>query len=55
MRVMVIIKAIQDTEAGVLPVPELTARVIDQTATLDAIQRQGLQDIVIPRRGPGDI
>lgn len=29
---------------GVLPVPELTARVIDQTGTLDAIQRQGLED-----------
>jgi uncharacterized protein len=29
---------------GVLPVPELTARVIDQTNTLDAIQRQGLEE-----------
>jgi uncharacterized protein len=29
---------------GVLPVPELNARVIDQTATLDAIQRKGLED-----------
>lgn len=29
---------------GVLPVPGLTARVIDQTGTLDAIQRQGLED-----------
>ena len=29
---------------GVLPVPELTARVIDQTGTLDPIQRQGLED-----------
>lgn len=29
---------------GVLPVPELTARVIDQTDTLDAIQRQGLEE-----------
>lgn len=29
---------------GVLPVPELTARVIDQTGTLDAIQRKGLDD-----------
>lgn len=29
---------------GVLPVPELTARVIDQTGTLDAIQRKGLED-----------
>jgi uncharacterized protein len=29
---------------GVLPVPELTARVIDQTGTLDAIQRQGLDE-----------
>ncbi|HET8744105.1 MAG TPA: YgcG family protein [Ramlibacter sp.] len=28
----------------VLPVPELTARVIDQTNTLDAIQRKGLED-----------
>jgi uncharacterized protein len=29
---------------GVLPVPELTARVIDQTNTLDPIQRQGLEE-----------
>ena len=29
---------------GVLPVPELTARVIDQTGTLDDIQRKGLDD-----------
>lgn len=29
---------------GVLPVPELKARVVDQTGTLDAIQRQGLED-----------
>jgi uncharacterized protein len=29
---------------NVLPVPELTARVIDQTGTLDAIQRQGIDD-----------
>jgi uncharacterized protein len=29
---------------GVLPVPELTARVIDQTSTLDAIQRKGLEE-----------
>jgi uncharacterized protein len=29
---------------GVLPVPELTARVIDQTGTLDAIQRKGIDD-----------
>lgn len=29
---------------GVLPVPELTARVVDQTNTLDAIQRKGLED-----------
>jgi uncharacterized protein len=29
---------------GVLPVPELSARVIDQTATLDATQRQTLED-----------
>ncbi|MGZ5272431.1 MAG: TPM domain-containing protein, partial [Ramlibacter sp.] len=29
---------------GVLPVPALTARVIDQTGTLDDIQRQGLDD-----------
>jgi uncharacterized protein len=29
---------------GVLPVPALTARVIDQTGTLDDIQRQGLED-----------
>jgi uncharacterized protein len=28
----------------VLPVPALTARVIDQTGTLDAIQRKGLDD-----------
>jgi uncharacterized protein len=29
---------------GVLPVPELSARVIDQTGTLDAIQRKGLDE-----------
>lgn len=29
---------------GVLPVPELTARVIDQTDTLDPIQRKGLEE-----------
>ncbi len=29
---------------GVLPVPELTARVVDQTGTLDAVQRQGIED-----------
>ena len=29
---------------GVLPVPELTARVVDQADTLDAIQRQGIED-----------
>lgn len=29
---------------GVLPVPALTARVIDQTGTLDDIQRQGLEE-----------
>lgn len=29
---------------NLLPVPELNARVIDQTGTLDAIQRQGLED-----------
>jgi uncharacterized protein len=29
---------------GVLPVPALTARVIDQTGTLDAIQRKALDD-----------
>ncbi|WP_445322918.1 TPM domain-containing protein [Ramlibacter sp. AN1133] len=28
----------------VLPVPELSARVVDQTGTLDAIQRKGLED-----------
>lgn len=28
---------------GVLPVPELSARVVDQTGTLDDIQRQGLE------------
>ena len=28
----------------VLPVPELTARVVDQTGTLDAIQRKGLEE-----------
>src|SRR3954469_8114248 len=28
---------------GVLPVPALTARVIDQTGTLDDIERQGLE------------
>jgi uncharacterized protein len=29
---------------GVLPIPELNARVIDQTGALDAIQRKGLED-----------
>ena len=29
---------------GVLPVPELTARVIDQTGTLDDVQRKGLDE-----------
>jgi uncharacterized protein len=29
---------------GVLPVPELTARVVDQAGTLDPIQRQGLEE-----------
>ena len=29
---------------GVLPVPELTARVIDETGTLDPIQRKSLED-----------
>ena len=29
---------------GELPVPDLTARVIDQTGTLDAIQRKGLEE-----------
>jgi uncharacterized protein len=29
---------------GVLPVPELTARVIDQTNTLDPIERKGLEE-----------
>ena len=29
---------------GVLPVPELAARVVDQTGTLDPIQRKGLED-----------
>jgi uncharacterized protein len=29
---------------GVLPVPELTGRVIDQTGTLDAIQKKALED-----------
>src|SRR5688572_29023772 len=29
---------------GVLPVPELTARVIDQTGTLDPIQRKAIDD-----------
>ena len=32
---------------GVLPVPPLTAQVIDQTGTLDAIQLKGLQDKLI--------
>jgi len=55
---------------GVLPVPELTARVIDQTGTLDAIQRQGLEEklanfeqakgtqivvLVVPTTQPEDI
>jgi len=55
---------------GVLPVPELSARVVDQTATLDAIQRKGLEDklaafeqqkgtqivvLVVPTTQPEDI
>jgi len=32
---------------GVLPVPPLTAQVVDQTGTLDAIQLKGLQDKLI--------
>jgi uncharacterized protein len=55
---------------GVLPVPELTARVIDQTGTLDEIQRQGLEQklaafeqrkgtqiamLVVPTTQPEDI
>jgi uncharacterized protein len=55
---------------GVLPVPELTARVIDQTGTLDPIQRKGLEDklaafeqkkgsqmvfLVVPTTQPEDI
>ncbi len=31
-------------QGGVQPVPALTARVVDATGTLDAIQRQGLED-----------
>lgn len=34
----------QPVPGGVLPVPALTARVIDQTGTLDEIQRKGLED-----------
>jgi uncharacterized protein len=55
---------------GVLPVPPLTARVIDQTGTLDAIQLKGLEDklaaleqakgtqiavLVVPTTQPEDI
>jgi uncharacterized protein len=55
---------------GVLPIPELTARVIDQTGTLDAIERKALEDklaafeqkkgsqlvvLVVPTTAPEDI
>lgn len=55
---------------GVLPVPELGARVVDQTGTLDAIQRKALEDklaafeqkkgsqivvLVVPTTQPEDI
>jgi uncharacterized protein len=55
---------------GVLPVPALTARVMDQTATLSAAQRQQLEDqlaafeashgtqiviLLVPSTGPEDI
>jgi len=48
MRVLLLLLALLFAAAGaqaqdVLPVPELNARVIDQTGTLDAIQRQGLE------------
>lgn len=58
------------TAQGVLPVPELNARVIDQTGVLDAIQRKALEDklaafeqakgsqlvfLVVPTTAPEDI
>lgn len=58
------------TAQGVLPVPELSARVIDQTGVLDAIQRKALEDklaafeqakgsqlvfLVVPTTAPEDI
>ena len=42
--VAALLVAVLAAAQGVLPVPELTARVIDQTGTLDAVQRQGLED-----------
>ena len=42
--VFALLAALGAAAQGVLPVPELTARVIDQTNTLDAIQRKGLEE-----------
>lgn len=42
--VLLLLAAVCARAQDVLPVPELTARVIDQTGTLDAIQRKGLED-----------
>ncbi|MGZ5906253.1 MAG: TPM domain-containing protein, partial [Reyranella sp.] len=42
--VLLLMAAAAGWAQGVLPVPPLTARVIDQTGTLDAIQLKGLED-----------
>jgi uncharacterized protein len=41
---LLLLAAIAGWAQGVLPVPPLTARVIDQTGTLDPIQLKGLED-----------
>jgi len=42
--VLALLAALGVHAQDVLPVPELTARVVDQTGTLDPIQRQGLEE-----------
>lgn len=42
--VLVLLACLGVAAQGVLPVPELTARVIDQTNTLDPIERKGLEE-----------
>jgi uncharacterized protein len=42
--VVLLLASVLAVAQGVLPVPELTARVIDQSGTLDDIQRKGLEE-----------